>query len=224
MSPLDLQTCYLATQLEMGQRFMRCNVVPRLLWISGFVWRLTLWAFFFCGKPWWVLVGCWSFAFECGHTYLRLPTRTAQTWQKQHPPQSSWKNLKDLEHVMDEQFMIHAYSCDFMRYEHLDFFVIHCCSHCYPERWRTFSGARQAKRSVAIARWNDWGENRGIQLATALTPVKHGLHVATPHMKISSKSVRFEGSSTLLQALPNPTGAQWNPMNSFLVPCCIFGF
>lgn len=59
--------------------------------------------------------------------------------------------------------MIHAYSCDFMRYEHLDFFVIHC----YPERWRTFSGARQAKRSVAIARWNDWGENRGIQLAIA---------------------------------------------------------
>ena len=86
---------------------------------------------------------------------IRLAIRTA------HDKNSSIQ-LKDLENVMDEQFMIHAYSYDFMRYEHLDFFVIHC----YPERWRTFSGARQAKRSVAIARWHDWGENRGIQLAS----------------------------------------------------------
>ena len=125
-----------------------------------------------------------------------------------NPVERIWKTWNML--WMNNSWFMHIHAI-FMRYEHLDFFVIHCCSHCYPERWRTFSGARQAKRSVAIARWNDWGENRGIQLATALTPVKHGLHVATPHMKISSKSVRFEGSSTLLQASAQ---SHWSPMKS----------
>ena len=117
MSPLDLQTCYLATQLEMGQRFMRCNVVPRLLWISGFVWRLTLWGFFFCGKPWWVLLGCWSFALECGHTYLKYAYQDCADMTKNsihlNPVERIWKTWNML-------WMKNSYnSCIFMRFHAL---------------------------------------------------------------------------------------------------------